>query len=70
MLYYNWMGGYKWSTALALTITLGGFGADCFYLGQWQEGLGELFSFGDLGIWMLLDVLLTAYNLGESSLVL
>lgn len=24
----NWTGGYKWSTALALSITLGGFGAD------------------------------------------
>ena len=24
----NWTGGYKWSTAMALSITLGGFGAD------------------------------------------
>ena len=24
----NWTGGYKWTTALALSITLGGFGAD------------------------------------------
>ena len=24
----NWTGGYKWSTALALSVTLGGFGAD------------------------------------------
>ncbi|KAJ8791240.1 hypothetical protein J1605_020680 [Eschrichtius robustus] len=70
MLYYNWTGGYKWSTALALTITLGGFGADSFYLGQWHEGLGKLFCFGGLGIWTLLDVLLAAYNLGESSLLL
>ncbi|XP_067555598.1 TM2 domain-containing protein 3 isoform X4 [Pseudorca crassidens] len=58
MLYCNWTGGYKWSTALALSITLGGFGADRFYLGQWREGLGKLFSFGGLGIWTLLDVLL------------
>ncbi|XDV28435.1 hypothetical protein PO909_031750, partial [Leuciscus waleckii] len=49
----NWTGGYKWSTALALSITLGGFGADRFYLGQWREGLGKLFSFGGLGIWTL-----------------
>ncbi|XP_056268416.1 TM2 domain-containing protein 3 [Pseudoliparis swirei] len=54
----NWTGGYKWSTTLALSITLGGFGADRFYLGQWREGLGKLFSFGGLGIWTLIDVLL------------
>ncbi|XP_052515704.1 TM2 domain-containing protein 3 isoform X1 [Budorcas taxicolor] len=58
MVYCNWTGGYKWSTALALSITLGGFGADRFYLGQWREGLGKLFSFGGLGIWTLIDVLL------------
>ncbi|XP_033933321.1 TM2 domain-containing protein 3 [Pseudochaenichthys georgianus] len=57
-LYCNWTGGYKWSTSLALSITLGGFGADRFYLGQWREGLGKLFSFGGLGIWTLIDVLL------------
>ncbi|XP_016407780.1 TM2 domain-containing protein 3 isoform X1 [Sinocyclocheilus rhinocerous] len=57
-LFCNWTGGYKWSTALALSIALGGFGADRFYLGQWREGLGKLFSFGGLGIWTLIDVLL------------
>lgn len=40
------------------SVTLGGFGADRFYLGQWREGLGKLFSFGGLGIWTLIDVLL------------
>ncbi|TRZ03048.1 hypothetical protein DNTS_029710 [Danionella cerebrum] len=59
-LYCNWTGGYKWSTALALSVTLGGFGADRFYLGQWREGLGKLFSFGGLGVWTLIDVLLIA----------
>lgn len=54
----NWTGGYKWSTALALSITLGGFGADRFYLGHWQEGIGKLFSFGGLGVWTLVDVVL------------
>ncbi|KAF7212835.1 TM2 domain-containing protein 3 [Nothobranchius furzeri] len=57
-LFCNLTGGYKWSTALALSVTLGGFGADRFYLGQWREGLGKLFSFGGLGIWTLIDVLL------------
>jgi len=56
----NWTDGYKWSTALILSITLGGFGADRFYLGHWQEGIGKLFSFGGLGIWTLLDVMLIA----------
>lgn len=56
----NWTGGYKWSTALALSITLGGFGADRFYLGHWQEGIGKLFSFGGLGVWTLVDVVMVA----------
>lgn len=54
----NWTGGYRWSTALVLSITLGGFGADRFYLGHWQEGVGKLFSFGGLGVWTLIDVIL------------
>ncbi|XP_071480156.1 TM2 domain-containing protein 3-like [Diadema antillarum] len=56
----NWTSGYKWSTALILSITLGGFGADRFYLGYWQSGLGKLFSFGGAGVWTLIDVLLIA----------
>ncbi|XP_012262129.1 TM2 domain-containing protein almondex [Athalia rosae] len=54
----NWTGGYRWSTALILSVTLGGFGADRFYLGHWQEGTGKLFSFGGLGVWTLIDVIL------------
>ncbi|XP_066989085.1 TM2 domain-containing protein 3 [Macrobrachium rosenbergii] len=56
----NWTSGYKWSTALLLSITLGGFGADRFYLGHWQEGIGKLFSFGGLGVWTIMDVILIA----------
>ena len=85
----NWTGGYRWTTALALSITLGGFGADRylfkiknfnfeykrlseqsiirnhviifrFYLGHWQEGIGKLFSFGGLGVWTLVDVVMVA----------
>ena len=29
-----------------------------FYLGHWQEGIGKLFSFGGLGVWTLVDVVL------------
>ena len=32
----NWTSGYHWLTTLILSITLGGFGADRFYLGHWQ----------------------------------
>ena len=30
------------------------------YLGYWREGLGKLFSFGGLGVWTLVDVVLIA----------
>lgn len=40
------------------SITLGGFGMDRFYLGNWQEAFGKLFSFGGLGFWTLIDVIL------------
>lgn len=58
----NWTQGYKWSTALIISITLGGFGADRFYLGHWQEGIGKLFSFGGLGVWTLIDVILISLH--------
>ena len=54
----SWTSGYSWSTALALSITVGGFGADRFYLGHWREGLGKFFSFGGLGVWTLIDAIL------------
>jgi len=54
----NWKNGYRWSTAFLLSITLGGFGADRFYLGRWQEGIGKLFSFGGLGLWTIIDIIL------------
>jgi len=54
----NWKNGYRWSTTFILSITLGGFGADRFYLGRWQEGIGKLFSFGGLGLWTIVDIIL------------
>lgn len=58
----NWTKGFKWSTALILSVALGGFGVDRFYLGHWQEGIGKLFSFGGLGIWTLIDVILVSLH--------
>ncbi|CAG9861815.1 unnamed protein product [Phyllotreta striolata] len=58
----NWTSGYKWSTTLALSIILGGFGADRFYLGHWQEGIGKLLSFGGLGVWTIIDVILISLH--------
>ncbi|CAL8111135.1 unnamed protein product [Orchesella dallaii] len=54
----NWKNGYRWSTSFILSVTLGGFGADRFYLGRWQEGIGKLFSFGGLGLWTIIDIIL------------
>ncbi|KAI6178589.1 TM2 domain-containing protein [Aphelenchoides besseyi] len=56
----DWTNGYSWSTALILSISLGGFGADRFYLGLWKSAIGKLFSFGGVGIWTLVDIVLIA----------
>ena len=56
----DWQNGYTWSTALFLSVTLGGFGADRFYLGLWKSAIGKMFCFGGLGIWTLVDIVLIA----------
>ena len=37
----NWTSGYKWSVAMVLSMTLGGFGIDRFYLGQYKVNICE-----------------------------
>lgn len=54
----NWSNGYKWSNAMLYSIFLGGFGVDRFYLRYWMQGIGKLLSFGGLGVWTLVDVIL------------
>lgn len=60
----NWTSGYKWSTALALSVTLGGFGVDRFYLGSGKKLWGNCSALGGWGYgpllmlsWLLWDTL-------------
>lgn len=43
------------STALILSLLLGGVGIDRFYLGNVGLGLGKMFTLGGFGIWSLVD---------------
>lgn len=54
----NWSSGHKYSVALLLSMILGGFGADRFYLGWTASALGKLFSLGGFGVWTIIDVIL------------
>lgn len=53
-----WTSGCSWFHTLFLSIFLGGFGVDRFYLGLWKSAIAKLFSFGGLGIWTLIDIVL------------
>jgi hypothetical protein len=49
----------SWAVAIALSILLGWLGIDRFYLGKIGSGIVKLLTLGGLGVWWLLDFLLT-----------
>lgn len=50
----------KWLTAFVLSLVLGGLGVDRFYLGKVGTGILKLITFGGLGLWYLIDLILIA----------
>jgi len=56
------VGRKSWLVALLLSIFVGGLGIDRFYIGRIWTGILKLITFGGLGIWWLIDLILIATN--------
>ena len=52
----------RWLTLLLLSIFLGGFGVDRFFVGKIGTGILKLITFGGCGIWWLIDLIMIAVN--------
>jgi hypothetical protein len=49
-----------WLIALILSVIVGSLGVDRFYLGKIGTGILKLISFGGIGIWWVIDIVLIA----------
>ena len=50
----------NWIAALILSILVGSLGVDRFYMGYIGTGILKLITFGGLGVWWIIDLILIA----------